>query len=52
MADLLVVQLGQERFSWGQTNLIAVSDMRGRYIEALQAADNGRLEALLQFARS
>ena len=52
MADLLVAQLGQERFSWGRSNLVSVGEMRRHYIEALQEADRGQFTLLLQFARS
>lgn len=52
MADLLREQLDGTPFSWGSTNLSAVSDVRERYIDALHAADRGDLEPLLVFARS
>ncbi len=51
MADLLVMELGQERFSWGRANLRDAGAMRQRYIEALQAADNHDLAPLIAFAR-
>ena len=52
MADLLVMKLGGERFSWGRANLRDASDMRKSYIAALQAADNHNIGPLLAFARS
>lgn len=52
MADLLVMELGQERFSWGRVNLQAAPDVRGRYIAALKSADNHDIGPLLAFARS
>lgn len=53
MADIILVYLlGQERFSWGQDNLINAGDCRRRYIEALQAADRYDYEPLLAFVRS
>jgi fido (protein-threonine AMPylation protein) len=52
MADLLVIDLGAERFSWGRTNLQDASDVRRRYIAALQAADEHDIRLLLEFARS
>jgi Fic-DOC domain mobile mystery protein B len=52
MADLLVMSLGQERFSWGSANLQDAGAMRGRYTTALQAADNHEIGPLLAFARS
>jgi Fic-DOC domain mobile mystery protein B len=52
MADLLVMSLGGERFSWGSANLPDAGDVRSRYIAALQAADNHDIGPLLAFARS
>jgi Fic-DOC domain mobile mystery protein B len=52
MADLLVMRLGQERFSWGRESLRDPSTMRKRYIAALQAADHHDIGPLLAFARS
>jgi Fic-DOC domain mobile mystery protein B len=52
MADLLVMRLGSERFSWGSTNLQDAGAVRKRYIAALQAADNHDIGPLLAFARS
>jgi Fic-DOC domain mobile mystery protein B len=52
MADLLVMSLGGERFTWGSAELQAVGDVRGRYIAALKAADNHDIGSLLVFARS
>ncbi len=51
-ADLLIVQLGGERFSWGRGNLVAISDLRKRYVDALRAADGQVIEPLLAFVRS
>jgi len=51
-ADLLIVQSGAKRFSWGGANLQAASDVRVRYIEALRAADRHAIELLVAFARS
>jgi Fic-DOC domain mobile mystery protein B len=51
-ADLLIVQLGGERFSWGRGNLIAISDLRKRYVEALRAADGQVIAPLSAFVRS
>ena len=43
MADLLLVQQGAERFSWGAgDNLIADGNARQAYLDALRAADAGR----------
>jgi Fic-DOC domain mobile mystery protein B len=52
IADLLVMNLGSERFSWGSTNLQDAGAMRRRYISALQCADNHDINPLLAFARS
>lgn len=51
MADLLVVRLGGERFTWGQATLLK-GETRSRYIAALRAADNLDLAPLVAFARS
>ena len=51
IADLLVMQLGQKRFSWGRANLQQAGDVRRRYIDALHAADNHDIGPLLEFAR-
>jgi Fic-DOC domain mobile mystery protein B len=52
MADLLVMRLGRERFSWGRESLRDAGAMRQRYIAALQAADNHDIDPLLAFARA
>jgi Fic-DOC domain mobile mystery protein B len=52
MADLLLMSLGGERFSWGSANLQDAGYVRRRYITALQAADNHDIGPLLAFARS
>ena len=51
-ADLLAVQLGQERFSWGSTNLVTADETRATYVAALKAADAHDIGPLLAFARS
>lgn len=51
-ADLLIVRLGGERFTWGRVNLVDASATRREYIEALRKADGYVLEPLLTFARS
>ena len=51
-ADLLLKSMGQERFSWGGTNLVDVGETRERYIAALQAADEHDIGPLLEFVRS
>ena len=53
MADLLLVQQGTERFSWGAgNNLVAVGDARQAYLNALRAADAREYGPLLVFVRS
>ena len=51
-ADLLVMRLGMERFSWGRVSLRDAGIVRRRYIAALQAADHHDVGPLLEFARS
>jgi Fic-DOC domain mobile mystery protein B len=51
-ADLLIVQLGGTRFTWGRANLQTATDVRRAYIDALHAADNHDLAPLIGFARS
>jgi Fic-DOC domain mobile mystery protein B len=52
-ADLLVMELGNPRFSWGGgASLESHTEIRKRYIEALKAADQHDHRALLTFARS
>jgi len=50
-ADILVVNLGRARFSWGQHSLHKAGDVRRAYINALRAADNHDVAALVFFAR-
>ena len=52
IADLLLVQNGAERFTWGAGKLVAASDVRQRYIDALQAADRRDYTPLMGFVRS
>lgn len=51
-ADLLLVQHGAERFSWGADNLVAEGEVRKRYLDALRAADGCDYGPLLAFVRS
>ena len=52
MADLLIMQFGGERLTWGSANLQNAGEVRKRYIESLKAADNHDLGPMLDFARS
>ncbi len=51
-ADMLAASLGQPRFSWGRGDLVAIAELRRRYVTALQAADKSGIQPLLVFARS
>jgi len=53
VADLLIKQLGETRFSWGGgVDLRTAGKARDEYIAALRAADNHDFGPLLKFARS
>ncbi|GGI89854.1 cell filamentation protein [Polymorphobacter multimanifer] len=52
VGDLLAIELGRPRFSWGQANLVDPSETRKAYIAALKAADAEDFEPLIAFARS
>lgn len=51
MADVLVVQLGRPRFTWGRANLQSAGAVRNQYISAIKMADAGDIKPLLAFAR-
>ena len=51
-ADLLAVQLGVERFSWGRANLVEAATTRSAYVAALKAADEHDFGPLFAFVRS
>lgn len=52
VGDLLAMQLGQPRFTWGRANLVDAGEMRRAYVDALRAADADNIEPLLIFARA
>jgi Fic-DOC domain mobile mystery protein B len=52
MADTLAIRLGQARFTWGSASLGSTGNARARYLQALRAADEGSVDALIVFARS
>jgi Fic-DOC domain mobile mystery protein B len=52
IADVLVMQLGRPRFTWGRSNLQPASLVRDQYISAIKKADAGNLKPLIEFARS
>jgi Fic-DOC domain mobile mystery protein B len=51
-ADMLIVHLGQRRFSWGSASLVAAAEARRNYVAALRAADGHDITPLFEFARS
>ena len=51
-ADLLLVSLGRERFSWGSANLVDAGATRAAYAAALRAADKHDYGPLFAFVRS
>jgi len=51
-ADLMCRQQQLPAFTWGSSSLESNSDMRARYIAALQAADKHDIAPLLEFALS
>ena len=51
-SDLLLIKLGQERFTWGQISLLNAGEARSQYIAALRAADAHDIQPLLAFVRS
>jgi len=52
MADLLSTELAGRRFAWGRGSLVTGTELRARYIAALQAADAGDCRPLLEFLES
>jgi Fic-DOC domain mobile mystery protein B len=52
MTDLLLVQAGQPRFTWGSQKLEAEGPVRNKYIDALRSADKHDYAALAEFVRS
>jgi Fic-DOC domain mobile mystery protein B len=52
MTDLLLVQTGQKRFTWGRQKLETEGLVRKKYIDALKNADKQDYAALAEFVRS
>ena len=50
--DFLLTILGQDIFSWGRNDLVFQNETRNKYIKALQTADKGDYNLLLNFVRS
>ena len=51
MADLVLRKLEGKTLYWGDTNLVDVSEVRRKYIDALRKADAGDYTDLLNFTR-
>lgn len=49
MADLLMKQFSLPVLDWGSGNMTEISELRKKYISALQDADNGDYSSLLNF---
>lgn len=52
LADLYLVSLGHDPFTWGSTRLDEQSELRDAYIKSLLAAHDDDLRPLIAFARS
>jgi Fic-DOC domain mobile mystery protein B len=52
MADLLLVQASQPRFTWGRQKLETEGSVRKQYINAIRNADKRDYSALAEFVRS
>ena len=53
MADIISSRIFEiNEFSWGGNSLYDEGKARNRYIKALQAADSGNYESLIEFSRS
>lgn len=51
-ADILLRQLGGERFTWGRANMTQPGETRKAYVAALRKADGHDIGDLLLFARN
>ena len=51
MADLIMRTLGLNDLDWGSGNLTEISELRTKYISALQEADNGDYTKLIDFVK-
>ena len=52
MADVILFNLSQPRFSWGNADLYRRGDARNRYLAALREADQLNPKPLLEFVRT
>lgn len=52
VADLLVVDLGERRFTWGSDLDVTTDQLRTRYLSALRSADAGDVDPIVAFART
>lgn len=52
IADLALLAVGAEPFTWGRTSLTEVTAVRRTYIDALVEADHGNYQPLYDFVRS
>ena len=51
IADMLILRLGGNRFTWGSATDLAAGEARAEYIAALKEADQGKFAQLIEFAR-
>ena len=53
MAEIIIESIfGKDIFSWHQSNMVKANEIRKAYIDALQKADNGNIEPLIEFAKN
>ena len=52
MADLLMLSLGYIPLTWGSRDLVSLGELRIKYLDALREADSGKIQPLVEFARS
>lgn len=53
MADIIIESIfGKDIFSWHQSNMVKVNEIRKAYIDALKKADNGNVDPLIEFAKN
>jgi Fic family protein len=51
-ADIFLINNNEDRFTWGQTNLLQDGAMRQEYLKALKLADNYDYSLLIKFVDS